>query len=66
MWRYCLLEVVGKEVRKKRGWFWVAIGLFLVVMLLRVGTQGIWDGGLLVIGGLIILATGFISSSESH
>jgi hypothetical protein len=57
---------VRKEVEKKRGWFWVAIGLFLVVMVLRAGTRGMWDAGLLVIGGLIIVASGFISSSESH
>lgn len=61
-----LTVVREREVQKMRGWILTAIALFAGVMLVRTWTHGIWAGVLLVIGGMIVLASGFISSSESH
>jgi hypothetical protein len=44
----------------------MALGLFVGVMLLRRSTEGIWAGGLLLAGGLIIIAVGFLNRGESR
>lgn len=53
-------------MQTNRKWFYVAVGLFVGVMLLQKSAEGIWAGGLLLAGGLIIIAVGFLNWGEPN
>jgi hypothetical protein len=63
---YLSESVEGQEVKKGQRWVWMAMGVFVGVMLLRASTHGIWAAGLLVVGGLIVFAIGMLSSRDSR